>query len=378
MTLRLGSQGDLVVRWQKTMVARFAGYAKAADGGPLKPDGYFGYDDRDVQREYERRTGQLVDGIVSDDDLRALGLLPPDNRPVVLTFRGTGGVIGHDYTSRVAQFAGFREVAVEYPATMGGIPVGAATRGPTGGECVEIAVQDAVRSIEGSDWPFILCGYSLGAIAASRVRAMLEPGGRLAPHKHRYICGVMFGNPARQFGHTYYLGAVPAGYGIADWHLPQPCCTWDWCELADPGDIYTNAPGGEAGDVMRAAYRIVMGTQVADPIVTIRRILPHIIELIQEAGVRPDVPLDKILTGAGAGLLAAVLPVDLANLLRAGSTETAGAVQAAILALRFFADGTRPHIEYEHREVWPGQTYLGLAVQHVQHWWSEHQKGLVA
>lgn len=53
-------------------------------------------------------------------------------------------------------------------------------------------------------------------------------------------------------------------------------------------------------------------------------------------------------------------------------TGPAGAAQAAVIALRFVAaqPPTAPHITYEFAEVWPGQTYLGLAIQHVRDWCS--------
>jgi hypothetical protein len=40
-----------------------------------------------------------------------------------LTFRGTGGIVGLDYTSRVAQEAGLEEFPILYPGSMGGISV---------------------------------------------------------------------------------------------------------------------------------------------------------------------------------------------------------------------------------------------------------------
>jgi hypothetical protein len=74
--LTLGSHGELVGRWQRLVLARFPSYAKAADGGPLKVDLYFGYDDQAVQKEYQRRTNQPQNGIVSQADLVKLGLTP--------------------------------------------------------------------------------------------------------------------------------------------------------------------------------------------------------------------------------------------------------------------------------------------------------------
>lgn len=300
---------------------------------------------------------------------------PPPPRHAMLTFRGTGGIIGQDYTSRIAQQCAdvVEEIPVLYPASMGGIPVGAAVdpRAPSGQECVDIAVDMAVDWIANSHRTFTLCGYSLGALAASRVRAELLPGGRLQEHAHRYVAGVMIGNPARAFGHTYYLGAVPGGYGIADWHLPQEACTWDWCELAHPGDLYTNASGGQIGDVLRAAYRLVMDTEVSDPLGTLRKLIPNLLRLLDESGVNlPFINIPTIITGAIAGLVLAFLPDEITRFLGLGDNETAAAVQAAIEALRFFIGPppTRDHITYEFAEVWPGQTYLGLGAQHIRDW----------
>lgn len=66
------------------MLRRFRSYAIGVDGQPLRNDGYFGYDEAKVQREYQRRTHQLPDGVVSDRDLGALGL----TQPVIFTVEG--------------------------------------------------------------------------------------------------------------------------------------------------------------------------------------------------------------------------------------------------------------------------------------------------
>lgn len=373
-----GTQQREAAAWQRAIVDFARSYALAADGSQLKVDGWIGYDDAAVAAEYRRRRKLPAPPpgvVVTHEEYAALVKAAPPPPPpahVALTFRGTGGIVGADYTSRVAQMTGSREVPILYPASMGGIPVGAAgdLGAPSGQKCVDIAFEMACEEIERTAYTFHLVGYSLGAIAASRVRAALLPGGRLEKHAGRYICGVMFGNPSRAFGHTFYLGAIPAGYGIADWHLPQEACTWDWCELVDPGDLYGNAAGGEIGDVLRAAYRLIMDTQVSDPLGTAVKLVRNVLKLLDEAGV--DLPLDipGIITGALAGLLLAFLPAEWAKYLRIGDAETAAAVQAAILALKFFADQppTADHISYEHRHAIPGVTYLDLAAQHVRHW----------
>lgn len=84
MTLQLGSHGPLVSRWTDVMLRRFKSYALGVDGQPLRNDGYFGVDEQQVQWEYERRTNQTRDGVVSDRDLGALGLA----QPVIFTVEG--------------------------------------------------------------------------------------------------------------------------------------------------------------------------------------------------------------------------------------------------------------------------------------------------
>lgn len=84
MTLQLGSHGPLVSRWTDVMLRRFRSYALGVNGLPIKNDGYFGDDEQKVQLEYERRTLQPQDGVVSDHDLAALGLA----LPVIFTVEG--------------------------------------------------------------------------------------------------------------------------------------------------------------------------------------------------------------------------------------------------------------------------------------------------
>lgn len=379
MPLQVGSKGPLVTRWQQTMVRRFGGYAKESNGNPLSVDGYYGYSDERVQREYQRRTGQPDTGIVTDGDLVALKLIaePPKPAPrhAMLTFRGTGGVVGLDYTSRVAAASPLvEEVSVPYAASMGPIPVGTATniKAPSGQQSRDAAVEWAALSIENSTRTFMLAGYSQGADAASRVRGMLEPGGRLERHRSRFVGGVMFGNPARRAGHTFFNGPIPAGEGIADWHVPAAACTWDWCELVQPGDLYANVPLGDVGEVCREAYRLVMNLQFTDFGALASAFIQNLMRLLDEAGIDPkglQTP-DRIVGGLIGGLIGSLAP-QLAPIVTAQQNpEAVAAAQAAVLGLRFAATQppTAAHITYEWAEAIPGSTYLGLAIQHVNHW----------
>src|SRR5258707_364201 len=79
MALKLGDTGVLVAKWRHVMTAMFRGYA--ATLGPLNPGSVFGDRAKAWQEEYERHTGQTVDGVVSDQDLADLKIVLP-HRPI--------------------------------------------------------------------------------------------------------------------------------------------------------------------------------------------------------------------------------------------------------------------------------------------------------
>ena len=321
--------------------------------------------------EFQRRVGLSPTGIADFKTRVRLGAWPPPPPPrhAGLTFRGTGGIVGMDYTSRIAQEAGLDEVPILYPASMGGIPVGAANdpNAPSGNDCVDIAVELAVDWLESNpNRTFCILGYSLGATAASRLRALLLPGQRLERFADNYVCGAMVANPARAFGHTFFLGPVPDGEGISDFHVPREACTWDWCELVQPDDFYSNVPLGDIGDICRQGNNIVMDTTVSKPVEMMAKMIPHMLRMLDEAGVQLPLNIPAMVTGVFAGLLASLLPGVVPNV----GGETAAAVHAARLALQFFAaqPPTRPHITYEFVEALPGRTYLQLGIDHVRDW----------
>lgn len=378
-----GEQAAQAMAWQRAIRDFAKSYALAADGGPLKVDGWIGDDDAKVAAEYRHRRrlpAPPTDIVVTHEEYGALvKTAPPQPKPrhLGIVFRGTGGIIGQDYVSQVCQHVGdlIEERNPEFPASMGGLPPGAAGT-PSAQKAIQIGVASGRREIQ-SGRSFILGGYSLGAIVAAMLRAELEPGGPLAAYRQNYVCGFTIGGPSRAFGHTYYLGAIPNGRGISDFQLPQACCTWDWCDLAHPDDMWTNVPLGDAGDIMTAIYRAVTNTQLSDPLGTLQAILVAIPTVLLEAGV--SIPLLTQL-GAGAlsgnpvamaGVLLPVLMSALPGLIGGHGGELTGpaaAVQAAIIALKFAVSGTAAHINYHAWEVWPGQTYLGLAIQHVRDW----------
>lgn len=391
--IRVGSTGPIVIAWQTKIRAVAKSYALGANGQPLRIDGTFGNDDAKVAAEWRARSHGFVnrEWAVTDAELISLGInigpVPPAVTPrhKALVFRGTGGIIGEDYVSRVCQGAAdlVEEINPPWQAGMGGLPVGLGTTPDdlSMQKAGDAAVENVSREIESSTWSFLLGGYSAGAWVASRIRASLEPGGRLAAHKSRYVAGFAIGNPAHPFGHTYYLGAITSGVGISDFHLPRSCCTWDWCELLQELDMYANVPGGKTGEIMTGAYGMVTHTQLTDMLGTVKAMLPFLLEILADAGI--DLPfIGKLGAGLTAGGLAGLLPVLLPILVgmlpgligglgtpNAGLTDQAAAVQAAIIAIRFVIAGTWPHISY-HNTLAPGlpMTYVQLGIQHVRHW----------
>lgn len=379
--LKVGSNGPIVTAWQTAMVKRFASYAKEADGKPLRIDGYFGYSDRDVASQYQTRTGQPPTGQVSDADLAKLAIVvapPPKPRHLAIVFRGTGGIIGQDYVSRVCQGAGdlVEEVNPDWPASMGGLPPGAPGT-PSMNKAVEIAEAAGAAAIA-SGRSFVLGGYSAGAIVASKLRAQLEPGQPLAAYKPNFVCGFTLGNPSRAFGHTYYLGAIPNGQGISDFHMPASTLGWEWADMAHPDDFYTNIPLGGTWSICNDVYKYITDLSMDDPLGLMIKMLPMMLQVMEDAGITlpfiggalGSLTNPVALIGLMLPMLVAMLPGLIGGIAGGGGqlTGPAAAAQAAILGMKFLIAGTGPHINYHVNEVWPGQTYLGLATQHVRDW----------
>lgn len=303
-------------------------------------------------------------------------------RHLGIVFRGTGGIIGADYVSRVCQAVPqVEEVNPAWPATMGGIPVAAAGSpgDPSMQDGIHTAFADAQRIFlerheANPKIKIVVGGYSAGAVAAALFRQWL-----LSSFPENYLCSFSFGDPTRPFGGSYFRGPKLAGQGISSWRYGD---TLDWrhCWLAHPDDMYTNVPTGVTGDIMDDCYDMITQFQLSDPLGTALAILPRIPEVAGKAGINlPDVfgafttGLPGILTyaaplviGALAGVITGAVGGGFGDPDRL--TGPAAAAQAAIIALKFVTSQppTAAHIQYELREVWPGQTYLGLAIQHVR------------
>lgn len=322
-----------------------------------------------------------------------LGLVARQSAPVpaatkprhpAFVFRGTGGIIGADYVSRICQANAdvVEEINTPWSATMGGIPVGAA--GNLHDPSMWRGVQESFDSWEiefhrrfavNSHIKCVIVGYSAGAVVAARVRQYL-----LENYPDNYLCSVSLGDPTRPAGGSFYKGVDPGGQGISSWRYGD-IADWRHCWLtnvADPArpDMYSRVPLGKTGEIMQDAYDLVTKTELSNPVATVQNLVAVVPEICADAGIAiPDV-LGAVSNGVPGvlGYSTGLLTGALGGLIGGGNpdtlTGTAAAAKAAQIALTFALDTppTRPHITYEFAEVWPGQTYLGLGIQHVRHY----------
>jgi hypothetical protein len=255
---------------------------------------------------------------------------------------------------------------------------GEGAQSPSYQESIQIAIDWAV------DWllahpfrTFLLGGYSQGGEAASRIYQETLPGGRLESVRHNYVGGYTFGNPSRWLDHTFYGGPQRKGEGIAQYRMAD--LGDDWADEIDPGDMYGAVPPNLTGEIMRDVYTMVTEMQLHDGFAEFARDFAYnCIEILGNLdGDAYDEAKDEAqaagVSFAGAqradedriDAVTAKLVDDNGKLSVKG---IAAAIAAAIRAITFFAQGTRPHIEYQLREVFPGQTYVAHAQQHVRHW----------
>lgn len=351
--------------------------------------------------EFQKRVGLPQTGIANFATRVRLGSYPPPAPPThaMLTVRGTGGIIGLDYTSQIAQASPtHHEVPIDYIASMGGLPVGAANdpSAPSGNDAGEQAREMLTQWVLSTTASFSLSAYSLGTKGALLfLNDLFDSSHPLYPHRTRLVCVVFIADPWRPYGHTFYLGPIPSGQGIGApyFTLSQAAMDalgWRVCWLANDSDLYTNAPLGGTGQVLADIEQIVLDTAVSDPLGTIQRAIPYLLQLLQkDAGINSlfDGVAGGLLTSlAGgqlaltAGLVGLLLPVLeggfqglIAGISGNGSNLPAGVaadVQAAILALKFFGSGTAPHLSYQNTAWSPNgpQTYLELGIQHANDW----------
>lgn len=361
-----------------------------------------------------------------------IGAYPPPPPPThaMFTVRGTGGVVGQDYTSQLAQDPAvrpfFHEHPIWYEAGMGGLPVGVPGNDPSqpsGNECAEQARQMLTDAVLGSTVTFAVAGYSLGTKGVILfLNDLHDPNHPLYAHRHRLVAVVLIADPWRPFGKSFYLGPIASGQGIGTPYFTmskaaQDALGYRCCWLVNPADLYTNSPLGGTGLVLADVEEMILNLSLSDPMSVMGGFVKMLLQLVvRDGGLLPGTGGGVVNQPPGAaqgggGLLGGLLggggldPAALLTSVAGGATPVtpgiaglilplllggfegliagisgngenlpkgpAADVQAAILALKFFGSGTAPHLAY-HSTPWGigPQTFLQLGIQHMADWGS--------
>jgi len=272
MPLKLNDANESVRTWRKIMNARFGGVYTRLHG-PLPTDtNVFGPRAVEWQKEYESRTGQVQDGVVSDNDLLALGIaippLPSSGQLCVgITIGGAGSAWNNGYQWDLGEALDKRR-CFHQPIGYNTNPFPMQTGVNDGvGEVVRQLnlprVEFGGRSLTQIPW-FVPLAYSMGSIVWMKV-LMRVLYGDLRQFKATFMGSNSFGNPMRQNNHGLPGGILVEGEGIA-W-TPEvhdvPDCHWDFTAEAgmvgSPGnDLYAKVDGSALTvKDMRAVWSIV-------------------------------------------------------------------------------------------------------------------------
>lgn len=337
MTIKLGDANDTVLRWRQVMNAMFGGlYTRLM--GPLPVDtNQFGPQAREWQQEFERRTGQIVDGVVSDQDLLDLKIVRPHRKIWIFTAPGSGAPwwIGppFDLGEWCKAVLNINHQPVGYPiggylGLMGGDPafsyldVCAALdaeyerlldTNPDVQEAMAIRANDWTAPVEVEIW---VSGYSQSADAFKRaVQRLFGPGGKYERLRDRINGIIVLGDPTARGGRTK-VGNTPPGRGIAagivtfDPWLEN--LVWNITNQSPTPDFYACTT-----DKIRPLFYewfIRADTELPFVIYTAQIIIPALLNLIAPflgglAGLGSPLALPILAgaTGAPAGVLAPIV-----------------------------------------------------------------------
>lgn len=273
MPIQLGDRNESVRTWRKIMNARFGGlYTRLHGSLPMNTD-EFGPRAVLWQKEYEFRTMQTQDGIVSDSDLAALGItipaIPPSGQLCVgITIGGAGSAFNNGYQWDLGEALDKRRCYHQ--------PVGFNTNPFPMQNGIDDGIQRTIdelfrprvefggRNCETIPW-FVPLAYSMGSLVWMAV-LMRVLFGDLQQFKHTFMGSNSFGNPGRQADHSFPGGIHVPGEGIgmatAGTH-DVPDCHWDFTAIkgmvGSPGtDLYADVEGSKLTVAdMRAVWEIV-------------------------------------------------------------------------------------------------------------------------
>lgn len=278
MTLQLGSHGPLVSRWTDVMLRRFRSYALGVDGLPLRNDGYYGYDEQKVQREYEKRTGQPQDGIVSDHDLGALGLA----QPVIFTVEGHASNMWFGPCASIGSTLQQQGVAYWQPV---GYDVNALPFNNQSGVQELNTLLGGTRLPDGTPFPpgtpWGIVGFSQGAMIVSDFMAQSILTGPLQWRLKDFKRGLCFGNPRREVNKNvpWALNPTKPGtegiMGKGGLFVTTGTPIQDrWAEHANHGDMFAENGEDREGLNKTAIARIITeNSWVGGPSAILARVL---------------------------------------------------------------------------------------------------------
>lgn len=264
MPLNLGDRNETVREWRRVMAKRFAGYARIRGELPTNTD-EFGPRARAWQWEYESRTGQPIDGIVSDDDLRALGIKVVV-RPVFFTVEGHMSDMFVGPAAFVAEQLEREGRVVHRPTGYNSTKLPFDNKSGVNELVDRIDTKvfdDGVPFPEGTPWD--IAGFSQGAMIVCEVmeKHVLPENGRLHYRLKDLHKGLCFGNPNRLLNQCAPWVPDPPEkdtQGIMDWHfdfLKYPELAGKWQEHARTRDWYAENKLDEAGANMTAIAKII-------------------------------------------------------------------------------------------------------------------------
>lgn len=270
MPLRLGDRNESVRTWRAIMNARFGGLYTRLHG-PLPTDtDQFGPRAVVWQKEYEARTQQTQDGEVSDNDLRALGIIIPfvvEPVCVVFSINGAGSTWSMGYPYDIGETLDKSKCwhqPIGYNTNP--FPMNKGVQDGIGEFIRQLGMPRGSRGLNCTVLPWGGIFYSMGALVGMGVLDRVLHGD-LQQYKPTYIGSAAFGNPRRQNGHTFPGCMNSDGEGIAtptDHDMPD--VHWDFAaSKAMPGssgdDLYTKIgiPSENAATQkdMRAVWDIV-------------------------------------------------------------------------------------------------------------------------
>jgi hypothetical protein len=260
MPLQLGDVNESVRQWRIVMNQRFGPlYTRLI--GPMPTDtGEFGPRAKAWQQGYERRTNQPVDGIVSDNDLRALRVPVPPVKPLCITVEGhmsdmwigpavaTGQQLEREGLVQL-QPTGYNNTSIPFD-------------NESGVQEVVRFFRDPVLMPRGRKW--CLFGFSQGEIVTAEflLRYVFPEGAEFHDRMGDWICSLEFGAPYREKDQCAPWIADPpkkGTQGISGKRLYGG--TWNdrLQYVVRKGDLYTENEDNHTGELKTTVYDMVQG-----------------------------------------------------------------------------------------------------------------------